>query len=140
MVRLRLVGLAIGTLYGLGLGFTTLMMTGGGHGNFFWPALFFVTTLFGLIYPALGFLIFDLRSILAKSALIAILVTDSLLFAMVLNSEIVRANSSPNDTLTFAIDPIGSSIFIFFFVWPQILSLILLIRSFMVGGIDGTDE
>lgn len=65
-MKKRLIFAAIGLAYALVYGFWTMFITGGGHGNFIWIVLFLLGYIFGLTFPAMGFLLADLRPRWAK--------------------------------------------------------------------------
>jgi hypothetical protein len=71
-VKKRFAWAAVGLIYAVIYGFWTALLTGGGHGNFLWLVLFLLTYFFGGIFPAMGFILADLRPIWAKSAGLAI--------------------------------------------------------------------
>lgn len=62
----RIIAGAIGLLFAVVYGVWTMMLTGGGHGNFIWFIAFLTAGLLGLYYPVMTFLAVDLRPLLAK--------------------------------------------------------------------------
>lgn len=68
----RLIWAAIGFGYAVVYGFWTMLVTGGGHGNFLWLFLFLSAYFFGGIFPAMGFILADLRPLWAKASGLAI--------------------------------------------------------------------
>jgi hypothetical protein len=69
----RVVGFLSGLVYALGYGFFTMLVTGGGHGNFLWLMAFLVTFFGGIFFPVAGFLVADLRQVWARTALTVVL-------------------------------------------------------------------
>ena len=53
---------AIGALYAFVYGLWTMLITGGGHGNFVWLMMFLFVEFFGLYFPIMAVLSVDLRS------------------------------------------------------------------------------
>jgi hypothetical protein len=71
-MKKRLLYAAIGFAYAIVYGFWTMMITGGGHGNFLWFMLFLSSYLRGLYFPAIGFVGADLRPLWAQATGIAL--------------------------------------------------------------------
>lgn len=71
-MKKRLVYAVIGLAYAVIYGFWTMLITGGGHGNFLWFMLFLSSYLFGLYFPAIGFLGADLRPLWAQATGVAL--------------------------------------------------------------------
>ncbi len=67
-MKKRFIWSAVGLGYAVVYGFWTMMTTGGGHGNFIWFVLFLLGYIFGLIFPAMGLVLADLRPRWAKVA------------------------------------------------------------------------
>ncbi|MBK9163383.1 MAG: hypothetical protein IPM21_05620 [Acidobacteria bacterium] len=57
---------AAGFAWGVGHGFLTLLVTGGGHGNFLWVSVFLMGYMFGLLVPAAAFVVADTGPFWAK--------------------------------------------------------------------------
>ncbi|MGH9949469.1 MAG: hypothetical protein ACRD6X_20030 [Pyrinomonadaceae bacterium] len=108
----------IGLAFALCLGFFLAMLTGGGHANFTWFVFFLLTSMFGLFYPAIGFLVADLRPIIAKSAFIAIFFVHIYLVSIFFSEGFIAANSSPRD-FSFADQPVLFVISCLLFSAPQ---------------------
>ena len=72
-MKRRLLGLAVGLCYAVGYGFLTMLMTGGGHGNFLWFMAFSLTFFLGLFFPAAGFLVVNLKPVWARAGLMTLL-------------------------------------------------------------------
>lgn len=140
MVRYRILGFVIGVAYGLGLAIFTMLLTGGGHGNFLWPTMFFNTTFFGLIYPILGVFVFGLRSAAEKFIVGFILAVHFIFFTLFVFAELTNPSSGPRDTINFTVDPFASLIIVSLFVWPQLLCVFLLIRRYLIDGVNEEDK
>lgn len=80
----RVIGGVLGLGYAIGYGFWTMLLTGGGHGNFIWMILFFTAYLFGLFFPIMGALTVDLRPIAAKAAFGTLLFVSVLLHILII--------------------------------------------------------
>lgn len=80
----RLTGALIGLIYAVLYGFWTMLLTGGGHGNFLWFMLFFFGQFVGLFFPLMGFLVVDLRSKWAKVLFGGLLATSIFLTGYIL--------------------------------------------------------
>ena len=57
----RIIAGAIGLLFAVVYGLWTMMLTGGGHGNFIWCLLFLFVEFVGLYFPLMAILAVDLR-------------------------------------------------------------------------------
>ncbi len=66
-MKRRVAGAAVGLVYGIFYGFWTMLLTGGGHGNFSWFLLFFTAQFFGLFFPLVGLFAADLRPFWAQN-------------------------------------------------------------------------
>lgn len=62
----RVIAGGIGLLFAVIYGFWTMLLTGGGHGNFVWFMMFMTVEYFGLYFPLMSVLAVDLRSKLIK--------------------------------------------------------------------------
>jgi hypothetical protein len=62
----RIIAGAIGLLFAVVYGFWTMLITGGGHGNFVWFMMFMTVEYFGLYFPVMSVMAVDLRSKLTK--------------------------------------------------------------------------
>ncbi|HQZ94789.1 MAG TPA: hypothetical protein PK108_14850 [Pyrinomonadaceae bacterium] len=62
----RVIGAVVGLIYAVLYGFWTMLITGGGHGNFLWFMLFAIAEFLGLFFPVVGFLVVDLHPKWAK--------------------------------------------------------------------------
>lgn len=122
-MKRRLIGLAIGLAFGGLLGFFLMLMTGGGHGNFGWFVFFLMTSMLGLFYPAIGFLIADLRPMLVKSAFIALFLVHIFLVVLFFSEGMIAANASPRD-LSFQQAPVMVVVLVALLSVPQISSII----------------
>lgn len=65
-MRKRVIAAFAGSVYAVIYGFWTMLLTGGGHGNFVWIGLFIFVEFFGLYFPLMAFLTFGLKSFSAK--------------------------------------------------------------------------
>jgi hypothetical protein len=93
----RVIGGVAGLGYAICYGFWTMLLTGGGHGNFIWMILFFTAYFFGLFFPVMGALVVDLRSVIAKAVFGTFLFV-SLLINVIMITPILLG--SPGDTTT----------------------------------------
>lgn len=84
MMAKRVIGGLLGLGYAIGYGFWTMLLTGGGHGNFIWMILFFTAYLFGLFFPIMGALAVDLRPIVIKSAFGTLLFVSVLIHVLII--------------------------------------------------------
>lgn len=66
ITKKRPIAAAIGIVYAFIYGFWTMLLTGGGHGNFIWLGLFLFVEVFGLYFPLMSALAVDLRPWFAK--------------------------------------------------------------------------
>lgn len=62
----RILAGAIGLLFAVVYGFWTMLITGGGHGNFVWFVMFMTVDYFGLYFPLMSVMAVDLRPKLIK--------------------------------------------------------------------------
>ncbi len=62
----RIIAGAVGLLYALVYGFWTMLITGGGHGNFVWFFMFVLVEFFGIYIPLMAVLAVDLKSRIKK--------------------------------------------------------------------------
>ncbi|MBA3769206.1 MAG: hypothetical protein H0X08_01655 [Blastocatellia bacterium] len=62
LAKKRILAAVVGTAYALVYGFWTMLVTGGGHGNFIWIMMFIIFGAFGLYFPLMAVLSADLRS------------------------------------------------------------------------------
>ena len=69
----RSIGFLIGLFYAATYGFWTMLITGGGHGNFLWFWLFCNTYFLGLFFPIAGLLVADLNPKSARISLAILL-------------------------------------------------------------------
>ena len=131
----RVIGGLVGLGYAICYGFWTMLLTGGGHGNFIWMILFFTAYLLGLFFPIMGALAVDLRPIIATAAFGTLLIV-SLTIHVIMIAPIL--SGSPGDMSsdlqkTWAR---GGSMVIFsailHFLPIAVLSLIL-VRSIVFG-------
>lgn len=72
-MKKRFVAAAIGLIYAILYGVFTLMITGGGHGNFIWFTLFLGTYFVGIFFPVAGFLVVDLHAKWARISIVVLL-------------------------------------------------------------------
>ena len=78
----RTIGFIGGIIYSVLLFFFVAMGTGGGHGNFILPELYFNVFFFGLFYPVLGCLMVDLRRGSVRIVFGALLAIEFLMIAV----------------------------------------------------------
>ena len=128
----RLIGTSAGAAYAVGLGLILMMMTGGGHGNFTWFVFFLLTSLLGLLYPIMGFIVSDLRSLLSKSSFVAIFIIHIFLVVMFFSEGFLEANTSPRDFL-ISEHPIVSAVLISLLSLPQVSCIIYFVAQIMRG-------
>jgi hypothetical protein len=131
----RAVGFFIGLAYSLSLGFFLMMLTGGGHGNFTWIVFFFLTSMFGILYPALGLLAANTRTLLAKAAMAAFLILNGFLVLFFFADGMIRANSSPMDNISLRETPVLAAVLALLLVGPQIVCLVILGRQLLRYGL-----
>lgn len=62
----RIIAGVIGLFFAVVYGFWTMLITGGGHGNFVWFMMFMTIEYFGLYFPLMSVMAVDLRSKLIK--------------------------------------------------------------------------
>jgi hypothetical protein len=130
-MKRRYVGLIIGLLYAVFLGFLLLMLTGGGHGNF-GPLIFFiVTSIFGLFYPVIGFVVADVRSRLSRSTFVAVFLIHLFLVFVFFSNGLGESNASPRDNLTFSEHPFYYLIVLILLSAPQAILIVMFISSFL---------
>ena len=137
-MKRRLIGLAIGLAYAISLGFFLMLITGGGHGNFGWIVFFLLTTLLGLLYPATGFLIADLRPVISKSAVIAIFLVHIFLVSLFFSDNFIQANSSRRD-FSFQDAPLMFLFLVAVLSIPQVASIIFFVLHIIKGGWKQSD-
>lgn len=63
----------IGFTYAIAYGFWTMLVTGGGHGNFVWFKLFLYSGFLGLFFPVMGALITDVADKRARVVYLSLL-------------------------------------------------------------------
>ncbi len=128
----RLIGALAGAAYAIVLGIILIMMTGGGHGNVTYLMFFLLTSLLGLLYPVMGFIVSDIRSILSKSGFVAVFVVHAFLVFMFFDEGILEANVSPRD-FTISEHPIISSVLVSLLTLPQISCLVFFVAHLVRG-------
>lgn len=132
----KLIAALVGLIYAVVYGFWTMSITGGGHGNFIWLGLFVFIEFFGLYFPLMIVLAFDLRSQLRKiifGSLIAFNLVASTVMILGWATETETAGERPSDfAKMIQINGIGFVIFcaLAHFL-PTIIFAFLLTRSIL---------
>lgn len=72
----------IGLIYAAVLGFFSILVTGGGHGNFIWPELFFNVFCFGIFYPINSAFVVDLRQKTIRLAFGTIIALETIIIVL----------------------------------------------------------
>lgn len=131
----RVIGGLVGLAYAFCYGFWTVLLTGGGHGNFIWMILFFTAYLFGLFFPIMGALAVDLRPIIAKAAFGTIL-TVSLSIHVIMTAPILSGSPGDMSSDLQKSWARGASMVIFSAIvhfLPMAVMTLILIRSIVFG-------
>lgn len=127
-MKKRLKWAALGLAYAFIYGMFTGMATGGGHGNFLWVVLFLFAYFFGLFFPAMGFMIADLRPLWAKSAGIAICLVSTLLTITQLMS--LGTEGTEDVVRSWERSPVSFVFISIIHFLPLLIFIALLVRSF----------
>lgn len=133
---------AIGLLFAFVYGLWTMMLTGGGHGNFIWFILFLTAGLLGLYYPLMAVLAVDLRSLIAKvifGSLIGFNLVVSLFHIIKWITE--AADGRPTDfQKMWKMGAFWVVFSVFAHFLPTIIFLFLLIKSIVFGSSISDDD
>lgn len=141
-MKRRLIGAAVGFGYAVLYGFWTLLITGGGHGNFLWAFLFFSAYIFGLFFPAMGFLVVDLRPLWARmiGLLICFLVSVLTTYHLIVGLTDV-GDGARNDILeSWNRSSLGFVVMSVIHVLPLLVFIVLLIRSSLLRTAGTTEQ
>ena len=137
-MKTRLKWGAIGLAYAFVYGLVTGMATGGGHGNFLWVVLFLFAYFFGLFFPAMGYLIADLRPLWAKSAGIAICLISILLTIVQLTS--LGTEGNEDVVRSWERSPVSFIFVSIIHFLPLIVFIVLIVRSFRAESESSFEE
>lgn len=135
----RWIGVGVGLAYAICYGFWTMMLTGGGHGNFLWFMLFLLAEVLGIFFPVLGFVVVDLRPIWAK-------ITLGLLLALSLGTTAyLVAGGLGQDGMDDILKSWNQTPFLFIFATtihfaPFVVSITLLLKSIFVDVLETPDS
>ena len=132
----------IGLLFALIYGVWTIMLTGGGHGNFIWFSLFLTAGLLGIYYPFMAFLAIDLSSLIAKIVFGSLIAFNLIVSLFWIIKWITEANDGrPTDFQKMWQMGAGWVLFAAFAHFlPTIFFLLLLIRSIAFGSSLAEDD
>ncbi len=138
----RIIAGAIGLLFAVVYGLWTMMLTGGGHGNFIWLLLFLFVEFVGLYFPLMAILAVDLRPFLAK-----IFFSSLICFNLVVSSIMIigwMTESGDNGLSDFQkMWQMGAGWILFAafaHFLPTIIFIFLLIRSILFGSSLADDD
>ena len=142
----RVIAGIIGFAYAVTYGFWTMLLTGGGHGNFVWFGMFLFVEFFGLYFPLMAVLAVDLRSFIIKvvfGTLIAfnLIASSVMVFGWITETEPVR-NGLTDFERRLQLDGVGFIIIeITVHLLPTLIFAFLLVRSILFArSIVGNDD
>lgn len=131
----RVIGGLLGLAYAIGYGFWTMLLTGGGHGNFIWMILFFTAYLFGLFFPIMGALAVDLRPIIVKAAFGTLLFVSVLIHFLIIAPALSGGPGDMTDDLqkSWARGPVMVIFSAIVHFLPIVALSLILVRSVFFG-------
>jgi hypothetical protein len=133
-IRKRVIAGIVGIVYAVAYGFWTMLITGGGHGNFIWLFLFLFPEFLGLYFPLMLVLSVDLRSIFAKSLYGALIAFNLVVSAIMINGWVSEPGNDdrPSDySRMVEINGIGTVLFMAALHFlPTLVFLLIWIRAF----------
>ena len=133
----RVVAGFVGLVYASIYGFWTILLTGGGHGNFFWLFLFLFSDVIGLYFPLMAVLAVDLRPRLTKIIFGSLLAFNVIASSMMIATWVTEVSDDyrPSD-FSKVIEMFGLNSILFWagiHFLPTFLFAFFLIRSIMRG-------
>ncbi len=131
----RIIAAGVGLFYAFVYGVWTLMLTGGGHGNFIWFFLFFSAGLLGFYYPVMAFLVLDLRPLVTRvisGSLIGFNLTVSVIWIIKWVTEL-DGNRPTDFQKMWQMAPGWVLFAAFVHFLPTVIFLFFLVRSIMFG-------
>jgi hypothetical protein len=138
----RIIAGAIGVLFAVVYGGWTMMLTGGGHGNFIWFIAFLTAGILGLYYPVMAFLAVDLRPLLAK-VIFGSLIVFNLIVSLIWIIKWVTESDDGQPTDFQKMWQMGSGWLLFAafaHFLPTVVFLFVLIRSIFFGSSLSDDD
>jgi hypothetical protein len=140
----RLIAGFVGLVYAVIYGFWTMLLTGGGHGNFIWFMMFLLIEFFGLYFPLMAAMAANLRSVAARTVFGAFIAFNLITSSVMIYGWVTEAgeNGKPSD-FSKMVQISGIESILFFagvHFLPTFVFLFFLIRSIIFGSSSSDEE
>ncbi|MGD9588598.1 MAG: hypothetical protein AB7Q37_04040 [Pyrinomonadaceae bacterium] len=143
IAKKRAIAGLIGMAYAVVYGFWTMVVTGVGQGNIIWFLMFFFAGCFGLYYPLMAILAYDLRGRFIRSLFGGLLCFHLIASVVILVGWITAIEPDGPSDFIRAINRSGLGQIVIdaaLHFWPTIVFAVLLGRALTGGGTIAEDD
>jgi hypothetical protein len=140
----RIIAGVAGLIFAVVYGFWTMLLTGGGHGNFIWVGMFLFVEFFGLYFPLMAILAVDLRRRFTKVVFGSLMVFNLVASSIMIAGWIGESGGDRPSDYEKMMQISGSDWVVFsaaVHFLPTLIFAVLLIRSILAGpSMDTADD